>query len=60
MSLTVTGEEEEEEEFRVHHNMHSTLGVDTRATGARWRVESIEGGGIERRGKRLDRWGERE
>jgi hypothetical protein len=53
-------QEEEEEELRVqrgpgvnevsfrarpHHNVHSTLGVDTGATGPRWRVDSIEGGG---------------
>jgi hypothetical protein len=30
---------------RAHHNVHITLGVDTRATGPRWRVDSIEGGG---------------
>jgi hypothetical protein len=29
---------------RPHHNVHSTLGVDTGATGPRWRVDSIEGG----------------
>jgi hypothetical protein len=30
---------------RPHDNAHSTLGVDTGATGPRWRVDSIEGGG---------------
>jgi hypothetical protein len=35
---------------RPHHNVHSTLGVDTRAIGPRWRVDSIEGGGIGRGG----------
>jgi hypothetical protein len=29
---------------RPHHNVHSTLGVDTGAIGPRWRVDSIEGG----------------
>jgi hypothetical protein len=54
-------EEEEEEELRVqiggpgvneasfrarpHHRVHNTLGVDTRATGPRWRVDSMEGVG---------------
>jgi hypothetical protein len=39
--------------FRVkpHHNVHSTLGVDTGATGPRWRVDSMGGG---RRGKRVE------
>jgi hypothetical protein len=35
---------------RPHHNMHSTLGVDAGATGPRWRVDSIEGGRIEKGG----------
>jgi hypothetical protein len=26
---------------RSHHNVHNTLGVDTRATGPRWRVDSV-------------------
>jgi hypothetical protein len=36
---------------RPHHNVHNTLGVDTGAIGPRWRVDSIEGGGLERGGK---------
>jgi hypothetical protein len=28
---------------RPHHRVHRTLGVDARATGPRWRVDSIEG-----------------
>jgi hypothetical protein len=31
---------------RPHHNVHITLGVDTGAIGPRWKVDSIEGGGI--------------
>ena len=60
---------EEEEEFQVegelgmnevsfrarpHHNVHNILGVDTGATGPQWRVDSIEGGGIGRGGKRVE------
>jgi hypothetical protein len=30
---------------RPHHNVHSTLGVDTGATDPRRRADSIEGGG---------------
>jgi hypothetical protein len=41
---------------RPHHNVHSTLGVDIGATGPRWRVDSIEGGRIERGGERLEGW----
>jgi hypothetical protein len=46
--------------FRVrpHHNVHSTLGVDAGATGPRWRVDSIEGGRIERGGGERDWKGE--
>jgi hypothetical protein len=36
---------------RPHLNVHSTLGVDTGATGPRWRVDSIEGGGGEESGR---------
>jgi hypothetical protein len=36
---------------RPHYNVHSTLGVDAGATGPRCRVDSIEGGGIEKGGK---------
>jgi hypothetical protein len=37
---------------RPHHNVHRTLGVDARATGPRWRVDSIEGGcGVGREGE---------
>jgi hypothetical protein len=38
--------------FRVrpHHNVYNTLGVDIGATGLRWRVDSIEGGGVGRGG----------
>jgi hypothetical protein len=39
---------------RPHHNVHGTLGVDTGATGPQWRVDSIEGGGVGRRGKRVE------
>jgi hypothetical protein len=39
---------------RPHHNVHSTLGVDSGATGPRWRVDSIEGGEIAGREKRVD------
>jgi hypothetical protein len=53
-------EEEEEEELlvqrgpgvnevsfcaRPHHNMHSTLEVNTGTTGPRWRVDLWKGGG---------------
>jgi hypothetical protein len=31
---------------RPHHNVHSTLGVDIGATSPRWRVDSIDGGGV--------------
>jgi hypothetical protein len=37
---------------RPHHNVHSTLGVDTRAIGPRWRVDSIEGGWGRERGEK--------
>jgi hypothetical protein len=39
--------------FRVrpHRNVHNTLGVDSGATGPRWREDSIEGGEIVGRGK---------
>jgi hypothetical protein len=33
-------------EQRPHHNVHNTLGVDTGATSPRWKVDSIEGGGV--------------
>jgi hypothetical protein len=33
---------------RPHQSVHNTLGVDTVATGPRWRVDSIEGGRIGR------------
>jgi hypothetical protein len=33
---------------RPHHNVHSTLGVDIGAIGPRWRVDSIEKGGMGR------------
>jgi hypothetical protein len=36
---------------RPHHNVHCTLGVDTRTTNPRWRVDSIEGGEVGRGGK---------
>jgi hypothetical protein len=36
---------------RPHHNVHNTLGVDVGATGPWWRVDSIEGGGVGRRGE---------
>jgi hypothetical protein len=39
---------------RPHHNVHNSLGVDTGATGPRWRVDSIEGDKIEGRGERLE------
>jgi hypothetical protein len=42
---------------RPHHNVPNTLGVGTRATGPRWRVDSIEGGGIGRVGG--NEWGDR-
>jgi hypothetical protein len=38
---------------RPHYNAHNTLGVNTRATGPRLRVDSLErGGGVEKGGKR--------
>jgi hypothetical protein len=40
---------------RPHHSVHSTLGVDTGATGPRWRVDSIEGDRIERGGGEIGR-----
>jgi hypothetical protein len=40
---------------RPHHNVPSTLGVNTGATGPRWRVDSIEGGGIGEGGKRMEK-----
>jgi hypothetical protein len=33
---------------RPHHSTHSTLGVDTRATNPRWRVDSMGPSGIGR------------
>jgi hypothetical protein len=36
---------------RPDHNVHSTLGVDTGATGPRWRMDYIEGGEVGRGGK---------
>jgi hypothetical protein len=39
---------------RPHHNVHDTLGVDVGATGPRWRVDSIEGGGVGRGGERVE------
>jgi hypothetical protein len=40
---------------RPHHNVHNTLGVDAGATSPRWRVDSIEGGRIERKGGPIGR-----
>jgi hypothetical protein len=39
--------------------VHNTLGVDTGATGPRWRVDSIAGGRVEREGGKIGRvrWG---
>jgi hypothetical protein len=66
-TLGPLGMKEEEEELQVqgrpsvnevsfrarpHRNVHNTLGVDIGATGPRWRVDSIEGGGIGRRGEK--------
>jgi hypothetical protein len=55
-------EKEEEEELRVlvgpcvnevpHRNVHNTVGVDTRATCPRWRVDFMEGGRIGREGEK--------
>jgi hypothetical protein len=36
---------------RPHHSVYRTLGVDVGAIGPRWRVDSIEGGGVGRGGK---------
>jgi hypothetical protein len=35
---------------RPHHNVHRTLGVNAGATNPQWRVDSIEGGEVEKRG----------
>jgi hypothetical protein len=40
---------------RPHRSVHSTLGVDTRANGPRWRVDSIEGDRIGKGGNRVER-----
>ena len=42
--LWVLGPSVNEVSFRArpHHNVHHTLGVDTRATNPHWRVDSIE------------------
>jgi hypothetical protein len=42
---------------RPYHNVHNTLGVDTGATGPRWRVDSIEWGG-DREGRGIE-WREK-
>jgi hypothetical protein len=42
---------------RPHHRVHRTLGVDARATGPRWRVDSIEGSEVGRGGKKVERGG---
>jgi hypothetical protein len=40
---------------RPHHRVHRTLGVDARATGPRWRVDSIEGSEVGGGGKRVEK-----
>jgi hypothetical protein len=42
---------------RPHHRVHRTLGVDARATGPRWRVDSIEGSEVGGGGKRVEKGG---
>jgi hypothetical protein len=42
---------------RLHHRVHRTLGVDARATGPRWRVDSIEGSEVGGGGKKVEKMG---